>query len=196
MNNTLSKVLIFAAGAAVGTVVTWKVLEKKYTAEIESVKEVYRKKNERSCEDITDKPTFDYDEEEVGVVELNKTIDAQKYRTYSDVTPEQSEQLVANVVEEEDVERPYVIPPEEYGELHGYDMIDLTFYSDGTLADDMDNPVNIEDTVGQAALGCFGEYEDDAVHVRNDKRKADYEVLLDVRKYSDVVNNGPRNVED
>ena len=35
MNTTLSKVLIFAAGAAIGSVVTWKVLDKKLKDEYE-----------------------------------------------------------------------------------------------------------------------------------------------------------------
>ena len=45
MNDTLSKVLIFVAGAAVGSVVTWRLVETKYKKiadeEIKSVKEVF-----------------------------------------------------------------------------------------------------------------------------------------------------------
>ena len=33
----------------------------------------------------------------------------------------------------------------------------------------------------------FGEYEDDAVFVRNDAHKTDYEILYDPRNYSDVM---------
>lgn len=189
MNNTLSKVLIFVAGAAAGSAVMWHIAKTKYEAEIESVKEVYRTKYEKpNTEENT------YIQDEADIVERDHIVDAQQYRTYSDVP--QNEQLVANVIEEEDVDVPYVIPPEEFGEIYGYDEINLTFYADGTLTDDMDNPVNIKDTVGHAALGCFGQYEDDAVHVRNDRRKADYEVLMDVRRYSDVVTYGPRSTED
>lgn len=187
MNNTLNNVLIFATGAVIGSVVTWHVAKRKYEAEIESVKEVYRIKSEENNND-TEEPEPEKAEEEP------EFISARKYSTYSDAP--KTEQLVANVIEEKDIDVPYVIPPEEYGELYGYDEISLTFYADGTLADDMDNPVNINDTVGQAALGCFGQYEDDAVHVRNDKRKADYEVLMDVRKYSEAVCNGAQITED
>ena len=52
-------------------------------------------------------------------------------------------------------------------------------------------PLGVEDVdnvVGEESLNCFGKYEDDSVFVRNDVLKADYEILLDERNYSDVVN--------
>ena len=55
-----------------------------------------------------------------------------------------------------------------------------------SITDENDEPVSIENTVGNEALTTFGEYEDDAVHVRNDAKKCDYEVLLDNRKYEEV----------
>ena len=55
MNNGLSKILFFAAGAIVGSVATWKFVEEKYKRiadeEIESVKEHLRVK----MEDFSDK---------------------------------------------------------------------------------------------------------------------------------------------
>ena len=46
MNDTLNKVFIFAAGAIIGSVVTWKIVKTKYeqiaNEEIESVKERFR----------------------------------------------------------------------------------------------------------------------------------------------------------
>ena len=57
MKGTLSKVLIFAAGAAVGSVVTWKICKNKYETlaqeEIDSVKEVFSvKKDEIEVDEI------------------------------------------------------------------------------------------------------------------------------------------------
>ena len=64
----------------------------------------------------------------------------------------------------------------------------MTYYEgDGFLADDMDELVDdIEDVVGFESLNHFGEYEEDAVHVRNDRLKADYEILVDTGNYNEV----------
>ena len=47
----MKNVLIFLSGAAIGSVVTWKIIEKKYKdladEEIESVKETFKTRNER-----------------------------------------------------------------------------------------------------------------------------------------------------
>ena len=88
-------------------------------------------------------------------------------------------------------DKPYVIRPEEFDELVGYKAITLKYFVDGTLIyDDNDEPVDdVEDVIGIDALDCFG--EDDAVYVRDDERKIDYEVLLDMRTYADYINSSP-----
>ena len=56
------------------------------------------------------------------------------------------------------------------------------------FADDNDDVIDdIEGTVGIDSLTHFGEYEDDAVFVRNDELKCYYEILLDHRNYNDFV---------
>ena len=60
------------------------------------------------------------------------------------------------------------------------------------LADEDDEPVDdIEEIVGDG-LEHFGEYgEDDSVFVRSDMRKCDYEILRDLREFSEVVGAFP-----
>ena len=87
-----------------------------------------------------------------------------------------------------------MISPDEYGDQEGYDEISLTYYSDGTVADDSDRAMadaEIEETIGKDSLTHFGEYEDDSVFVRNDRLKADYEILMDQRTYADVLREKP-----
>ncbi len=79
-----------------------------------------------------------------------------------------------------------VISPDEFEDDDSYETIYLTYYADGILADEMDKPVKIENTVGKEALKHFGEYEDDMLHVRDDKVKIYYEVAKDNRKFSDI----------
>ena len=67
-----------------------------------------------------------------------------------------------------------------------YETESLTYYSDGVLTDEYDNPIeDIERLVGSDALTHFGEYEDDSVFVRNDDLKTDFEILKDYAKYYD-----------
>ena len=91
---------------------------------------------------------------------------------------------------------PYVIPPEQFGDDEEYEQISLTYYADGVLADENDEVIeDVEDAVGIDSLNHFGEYEDDSVFVRNDARKCDYEILLDQRTYSEVVEDMPHQME-
>ena len=89
--------------------------------------------------------------------------------------------------EYEPMSKPYVINPINYAEKDDYGCENLAYYADGVLADINDEPVdNIEELVGDA-LDHFGDYEEDAVHVRNEKLKCDYEILRDDRTFSEYV---------
>ena len=57
------------------------------------------------------------------------------------------------------------------------------------MYDDMDIPINdVEGIVGIDSLTRFGEYEADSVFVRNERLKGDYEILLSLRRYSELNN--------
>ena len=84
--------------------------------------------------------------------------------------------------------RPYVIPPEDFGDDPDYKTVSLTYYADKVLTDEDNhviNPGRIDDLIGEDSLTHFGEYEEDSVFVRNEKRKTDYEILLDMSNYLD-----------
>ena len=73
--------------------------------------------------------------------------------------------------------------------------ISLRYYGDKVLTDEDDVIItNVDEIIGEDSLTHFGEYEDDSVFVRNDEMKADYEILLDLRKYYDI-NEPPRQVD-
>lgn len=173
MKNLLSKVFIFAAGAAVGSVVTWKLIKTKYEQlaeeEIESVKEVYSRRALRD-------PYVGNESNEPAVEEEEKLAYA-KLTVEAGYTEKEKEAIrkVNNM--------PYVISPEDVGDTD-YDIVTLFYYDDQTLADEdnivIDNP---EEAVGPDALGSFGEYEDDTVYVRDDRLQIDYEILLSDRPF-------------
>lgn len=185
--------LIFAVGAALGSVTTWYLVKEKYAQiaqeEIDSVKEVFsgrgrQERVEKAVEKI-EKAQEEQPAKEMSVREYAAKLSEERYSTdYADI------QTVEEKIDE--VEKPYVISPDEFSELYDYNTISLTYYSDHILAYDDDELIDdIEAVVGVESLNHFGEYEDDSVFVRNDRLKCDYEILLDQRKYSDVIKQKP-----
>jgi len=194
MNNKTINFMIFVLGVAVGSVITRRYVEKKYEQiaqeEIDSVKEVfYKKMAEIAKKSAEARIKADNAKEKPDIIKYAARLREQGYTNYSDMVDEKTEEE-----ESMSVDKPYVIAPEEFGELDDYETISLIYYADHVLADDNDEIVeDIENVVGFDSLNSFGEYEDDSVFVRNDRLKCDYEILLDQRRYSDVVNRKPIN---
>ena len=193
MNNNIKCVLAFMSGAAIGSAITWKLLKSKYeqlTREgIESYKEAiaYQNIGKSLAEGFAS--GFDGMKEEANLY-------AEKLKTlgYTEAEPDVEVAMPEDEIDEnegeeeyEPMSKPYVINPINYAEKDDYGCENLAYYSDGVLADINDEPVdNIEELVGDA-LDHFGDYEEDAVHVRNERLKCDYEILRDDRTFSEYV---------
>ena len=184
----MNKAAIFAfiMGAVIGAAVTWRIAAVRYERIVkEELDDLYD-----TLENNSDKNTEDTKEDvSVKTTEfINEKPSLQEYakilKKNSDIYDDQDEE------EEDPMEgRPYVISPDEYGNEDDYDCESLTYYSDGVLTDDWDNPIeDIESFVGVESLNHFGENEgdEDTVYVRNDDHKRDYEILRDPRKFSEV----------
>ena len=80
--------------------------------------------------------------------------------------------------------KPYEIPATEFGEKVGYETVSLVYYADKVLADDDENVLtNLKNYGGAALLGKLSP-ENDAVYVRDDSIRTDYEILYSERSYS------------
>lgn len=195
MNSTVTHAIALVAGGAIGSVATWYFVKKKYETiaqeEIDSVKERFLD-NKSEEPSIYISPEEEAAETKEEIAELNAQYEQilvdSEYTGYSAIS----------AAKEDDISTiPYVIPPEEFGEKEDYDCISLTYYDDGVLTDSYDELIeDVENVVGYDSLKHFGEYEDDSVHVRNDRLKNDYEILADPRKYSDVIKKKPHPVEE
>ena len=193
--------MMFILGAAVGSIVTWRYVEKKYEQiaqdEIDSVKEVFSKREMDFTEEtevVDARIKADNAKEKPSVVEYAARLREQGYTNYSDIITEDEEEVKK---ESMTVDKPYVIAPEEFGEFDDYEKISLTYYADHILADDNDEMVDdIDDIVGFDSLNSFGEYEDDSVFVRNDRLRCDYEILLDQRKFTSIRKRKPHEVNN
>ena len=190
--STLINFLMFTAGAAIGSVVIWKLIDEKYKKlahdEIEEVRKYYKSK---VTPETKEKPTeIDGSTTVAGQIDLVEYAEMLNEHGYTNYTNDEIKEMSS-------VKRPYVIKPEEFGEIDYYDTETLYYYADGVLTDDGGNPIeDVDGMVGLDSLDHFGDYEDDSVHVRNDAKKTDYEILRDLGNYSDDADYDPHSAED
>ena len=198
MNSKLLSFLAFVLGASVGSLATWKFVEKKYKQiaqeEIDSVKETYAKMRKDDLEakqaDLEEAKAKLHSDasEKVETPEVKP----EEVKEYEDVIARHNYTSYSNNINEKggDVmtDRPYIISPEDFGDYPDYETISLTYYNDKVLTDEYNEIVDdIDDLIGEDSLNHFGEYEDDSVFVRNDALKVDYEILLDPANYRDIA---------
>lgn len=216
MNQKIVNVLVFAVGAAIGSAATWKFVKDKYEKitqeEIESVKKVFSDRFNSSDEETSSEESDEEMSEEDLVSDCRKIC----WEELEDLDPSEleEEEYQADLIEYEGIantykeggadnmptsepREPYVIEPIEFGELDDYKTFELTYYEDGILEDeDYDIVKNPEEILGPDALGSFGEYEDDSVFVRNERLRADFQILKDYRTYDEARSIGPGRVND
>ena len=192
MNDGTKNILIFSLGAAVGAVVTWKLVKTKYEQiaqeEIDSVKEMLSQRNcECNGEAIREG-------KEARVLSREKDIENPDLKEYAAKLTDYG--YTNNEEEEEEfmAQKPYIISPDDFDTLDDYEAVTLTYYADGVLCDEWDIPIDdVDYLVGKENLTHFGENEDDpdTVYVRNDETMGDYEICQSLENYSDKESNYP-----
>ena len=209
MNNT-KWMIATIFGAAASSVVTWLITKNYYEKiiqeEINSVKEVFanrkteaeRKAEPKPVEDPEepDEPKRPYISDEEGLViedpSMLKTEDDYPDEEWDEETMIEyfrfASEYNADVpsIEERASSKPKVIPPDDFGENHAYDQIELVYYADGILAEDRYIIENVDDIVGSDFAEHIGEYEDDSVYIRNDRLLSEYAIITDERSFYDV----------
>ena len=199
----MKNLLCFVAGAAIGSVVTWKLIEKKYKdladEEIESVIETFKNRKPRITKDnvkeTVEKVINKYKEPKEIVEDI---VTAERYSIENEEEIDEDDELNYTVDIDNDIEvvTPYVITPEQFGEYNEYGTKTLTYYADNVLTDEIDNPITSEEMItmiGPDALDHFGEYEDDSVYIRDEMNEMDYEILKSEKKFSEIPERGRAN---
>ena len=202
----MHKAIIFIGGVAVGSFVTWRLLKEKYIRqtqeEINEVREHYRKKKE--SEEVTvDSNGSTETNEKPDLIEYAAKLTKNGYIDYTNpkslvkatgdmidavVQKDNEESLDPVILNDPSYQPPYIISPEDFAIDDEYTIVNLNYYIDGVLTDEDDNIVeNVDDVVGLENLNHMGEYEDDALHIRNENYKCEYEILLSRRLYHDTM---------
>ena len=210
MNNKVFGTILFTAGAVIGSLVTWKVIKTKYEdiaqEEIDSVKEEYTRlmvsmkkklndsvtyKDDNNEDDRSEKDTDNIDDS----IMANYNEIVKSYRSSDDEENTQNEKEGEEKEEDNDgvsyMEAPYVISPDDFGSVPGYNVEPLDYFADGILADGWGVELDIAKTIGEDAINHFGDYDDDVVYVRNEQTKLEYEVTRDPRTYAEAVRTNP-----
>jgi hypothetical protein len=192
----MKNLLCFVAGAAIGSIVTWKLIEKKYKdladEEIESVKETFKNRKPRITKDevkeTVEKVINKWKEPKETIEDI---VAAEGYSTEDD-----DSDYTVDVDPGIEVIMPYVITPEQFGEYSEYGTKTLTYYADNVLTDEIDNPITsgeMDVMIGPNALDHFGEYEDDSVYIRDEMNEMDYEILKSEKMFSEIPKRGRAN---
>ena len=199
----MKNLLYFVAGAAIGSVVTWKLIEKKYKdladEEIESVIETFKNRKPIITKDEvkeTVEKVINKWKEPKETVEDIVTSEGYSIENEEEIDEDDESNYTVNVDNDIEVVTPYVITPEQFGEYNEYGTKTLTYYSDNVLTDEIDNPITSDEMVtmiGPDALDHFGEYEDDSVYIRDETNEMDYEILKSEKMFSEIPKRGRAN---
>ena len=205
MASNLGKVFIFAAGAAIGSLITYKVvkdkMEETIEQEVNEIREHYKTKLEETEEIHDDSEYFVYEEDEE-VDENDKyedMVSTKGYVNYSNTRSiRRSEMELADGPDEEEIvpeELPFIIPAEEYGEHPHYTQFSLYWYEDDVLLDDLNEPVeDYDEYIGDENLDPFRDSaHTSAIYIQNDKIQAYFEILRDGMKSTDYKDDYVHN---
>ena len=185
IGENIKNVLLFTAGLVAGSVVTWKMTKDKYEQwandEIRMMREYYNQKEEYYEEEDLDEEPIEAEvrterNTKPDLTEYTSRLNESGYTDYSEISKKDEGEDNESDMEE----KPYVISPEEFGDFDDYETIELTYYKNGYVTDDQDILMSndeVEEAIGWNNITRMGEYEEDALHVRNEKRKTDYEIL-------------------
>lgn len=193
MKKEFTYFVIFAIGAAVGSVASMKYFKTKYERiadeEIESVKKSITQLVKNS--DILNKKSDSNPKNNLngasdntkGKETLNKVVNKLDYTSFSkSVSQEEAKD------DKPEGDLPYIIPPEQVGE-DDYECNTYTLYSDGVLTDELNDVVEEEDLAyligSRDVFKHIDDYGNGAVYVRNDFLGTDFEIIRCLEAYNE-----------
>lgn len=183
-NNKIKNILIFVAGAVIGSVATARLVKEKYERlaedEIADMRDYYNEKikkkvSEKSEEKSEEKSSTETTDEDDVEKEYNKIVtDYNKAFVSSEETKRIVESKECDADDEKSI---YIINPQEFGMPDDYETAFLNYYTDGYVTDDFDDVIeDPERLIGKEALGNIGKFTEGLIHVRNESEMTDFEI--------------------
>lgn len=190
----MKKVLIFLAGAIVGGgagFVAHKYLDKRDNeSELKELREYYDETIIKMQKELDEY----HDAAKKAVEEISKKAKADKKK-------ETDKNKAEEIVEENNYSAPkkksskkkepdiFVIEPNEFRELNGFEKVTLTYFEEEDIFIDEDGNVvdGAADFVGSENLNHFGQFEEKVLYVRNKKLSCDYEILQELSDYESYI---------
>lgn len=206
----MNKFLYFAISAGIGAGLAWYVCRSHYRKmtedEIASVVDAFKQERQKQLEaekatneggyvyaepgehaDIRDHISMSPD-----VIHTEQIFEPKYAKRYQELLrKEHYSPREGDISKEGDplITKPYIISPGDFDSLDDYESICYTYYADGILVDEDEEPLSVDEiarSVGLDYAAHFGDYEDDAVHIRNDNLRVDYEIVRDLREYGEL----------
>lgn len=199
MNKKLINVLMFATGAAIGSLVTWKVVKTRYERMVQEEVDAFKADYIRCMRNVSnttnpcENERIDEEDDEYDEDESLEHSDKVRYHALVNRYSKSGDDAENSEEGEGDdvapyINGPYVITPQDYGDGNfDHNLECVTYYADGVLADSWDVVLDIEETIGEDSLEHFGDHAEDVVHVRNERLQIDYEVVKDPRTYAEIL---------
>lgn len=185
--NKIFYALSFVLGGVVGSLVTLKYAEKKYRKiadeEVESVKAEFSKNKKIFMDEVKTEVLANVAKEKPDILNYSSILNKEGYADKKEST----------VTEDKDTE-PYQIHEAKFGEFEDYSLETLKYYSSNDIfTDDLDETLEDLSVIPADDIReFFKEHKGtDCVYIRNEKLKTDYEVLLVLISYDEVLAENP-----
>ena len=204
--------IIFLAGAAIGSGITYFVTKKvigekveakyeaQYQEELKSVKESFAylaEEDRKKAEAAKNKPSIDIYTEAINKARAREEEAEAKKVNYSkpatidleddEIEDDANTPLIDTTIIDEDTDtsQPYIlkrIPDDEE-----YTRVSVTYYADGTYADSRDAEMEIEEYIGKNMMDYVSHTDKDEVFIRNEELGIDVDIIKDTRTYDEVM---------
>lgn len=192
MNNTLKDCLIFAAGVAIGSGVTYILTKKKIQSDTDKQIEEMRKYVDSKLRPykIAEKMNQQQEKAEKEALEaIHKEREEEDYTDYTTISQRFIFDSEGRINETERAEKeapkdeiagPRIISEDEFVDvLPYYNKVTLLYFPEtGRLIDEMTDQDEFVEIVGQDNLDALVESGEEIMYIRNDRVSIDYEVQL------------------
>lgn len=166
--------VMFLFGGGAGAALTYFLMKDKVQKELDILHDEFKERTEKEeLKKEEEAPKIKQDDEDI--LQAAKVLAKERYEYKTD--PDLN------------VSVPHVIPLDEFATLDGYGTRSLTYYEDGVVTDENDDPIDEPSKIiGDDYISRFKVADADVVYVRNDLLENDYEIVRcpDPYSYDDV----------